>query len=677
MHFGADYYPEYWPQDRWIEDARLMQAAGMNIVRVGEFAWRIFEPEEGVYRFELFDQAIELLGQHGIRTMMCTPTAAMPAWVQQSYPQVNATLPGGQRRSWGGRKNWCYSNPKMRELSRRVTGAMAAHYAGHPDVIAWQTDNEMSYSGCVCEHCIEGFRRWLEARYGSTEALNAAWGARFWSMEIHAFDEMLPPWERNPSPSHLLDWRRFQSDQVLAFNWGQVETIRAADAGARVTHNYMGLNSNIDYLKMAQDLDFVSNDMYPRRLSALEACSFAHDVIRHYHGGAGFWMNELQCGYINRENQLRTPAPGIIRLWTHQAIAHGADAIIYFRWRSCTGGCEQFHSGVVQHDGSPESRSYKEIVEIGREVNTLRSLGLAGSEPRNPVAILRSFDQARAMELYRRDKLFDYDEELQRYHRPLIRTGIGVDVAHPEQDLSSYSVVFAPLTMLITPAQIANLSRYVEQGGTLVTSFRLGAYDWNAVVPVETLPGDALARLFGIRIHEYECLMTDIDEEPVPVIRWEGQEYATCVWADMLEPAGAEVLGSYVNSWFSGYSAITRNRFGEGQAIYVGAALDEAFYATFVPAILAGVGIAPPLEIPHGVQVRVRHVNGNPIHFLMNCTRNPQRLTLPHAMHDVLRGGTIGPALELAPRDVIVLSAEAPAPAGKADRGHEGGRHGS
>lgn len=656
MHFGADYYPEYWPRERWAVDAQLMQAAGFDVVRIGEFAWRVFEPEEGVYDFELFDAAIEVLAAHGIKVVMCTPTAAMPAWVQTTYPEVNALLPTGQRRTWGGRKNWCYTNPTMRQLSQRITAAMAEHYAGNPNVIAWQTDNEMSYSGCVCEHCVAAFQGWLAERYPSPEALSDAWGLRFWSMDIHDWSEMIPPMTlRAPNPSHLLAYRRFQSDQTLAFNRQQVETIKAADESARVTHNFMGVNSSIDYRRMAQDLDFVANDMYPRRLSNLDSCSFAHDIIRGYNGGDGFWMNELQCGYINRENQLRTPTPGMIRLWTHQAIAHGADGIIYFRWRSCLGGCEQFHSGVVQHDGSPESRSYLEIAEIGREVERLRALGLTGSQSVNPVAILRSFDQARALELYRYGKLFDYDAELQRYHQALVELGIGVDVVHPEDDLSGYKLVLAPLMMLTTPAQVAALRAYVAEGGVLVTSFRLGAYDDEAVVVDETLPGDALAELFGVRIHEYECLMTDLDAEPLPVVAWGDDCYTAQVWADMLEPTSAEALATYTNEWFAPYAAITRNGYGQGQAIYVGAALDEAFYHAFLGELLAEQGLSSPLQLPDGVRLRTRYVQGEPLHFVMNLTREPKALVLPRPMLDVLTGREVGRTPILAGRDVMAL----------------------
>ena len=655
MHFGAAYYPEYWPQERWAVDARLMKEAGFDLVRIGEFAWRTFEPEEGVYDFALFDAAIQTLAEQGVQVMLCTPTAAAPAWVEQKYPEVNVVEATGRRRSWGARKNWCYSQPKMRELSRNITRAMAEHYADNPHVISWQTDNEFGYSGCMCEQCAAAFRRWLAEQYASPEALNEAWGLRFWSMEIHSWDEMIPPRERAHNPAHLLDYRRFQSDQVIAFNQEQADLIKAANPQAQVTHNYMTTYTGIDYRKLARHLDFVSNDMYPRDITALERTAFGHDVIRGYNGGAGFSMNELQCGYINRENQLRTPPPGMIRLWTYQAIAQGADTILYFRWRCCTGGCEQFHSGIVQHDGSPESRSYQEIKAIGQEVERLRALPLAGSAIENDVAILRSFDMARAMEIYYNNRLFDYDAELQRYYRPLLAGNIGVDVVHPEDDLSRYRVVFAPLLMLVTPEQVARLRQYVEAGGTLVTSYRLGAYDWNAVVPMETLPGDALAELFGVKIHEYDCLMTEAPADPTPLVEWKGNSFSTQVWADMLEPTTAEVWARYTNEWYAPYAAITRNLVGKGQAIYVGAGLDDAFYAKFVPDIAAAAGVSGLLATPEGVQVKARVVNGQPLLFVLNCTTQPQTVTLSRPMHDVLLDRAVGKTLQLLPRDVVAL----------------------
>lgn len=655
VHFGAAYYPEYWPRERWNIDAKLMQEAGFDIIRIGEFAWRIFEPEEGIYDFELFDSAIKLFSDHGIQTVLCTPTAAIPAWVEARYPQVNAVLADGRRRSWGARKNWCYSNPQMRELSRKITKALAEHYADHPNIAAWQTDNEFGYSGCFCEHCARGFRQWLAARYESPEELNQAWGLRFWSMEVHSFDEIIPPRERAFNPSHMLDYRRFQSDQVISFNKEQVNSIKAADPNAKVTHNYMTLYSGIDYRKMARDLDFVANDMYPRDITTFETYAYGHDVIRGYNGGAGFWMHELQCGYITRESQLRTPPPGMIRLWTHQAIAHGADTIIYFRWRSCTGGCEQFHSGIVQHDGDPKSRSYREIKEIGQEIERLRALSIAGSPIENQVAILRSFDMCRALELYVGGTLFDYDAELTRYYRPLLHQNIGVDIIHPEDDLSCYRLILAPLLMLVTTEQVDRLRRFVEAGGTLVTSYRLGAYDSHAVVTTETLAGEALSELFGCKIHEYDCLMTEAAADPTPIVTWKGKEFNTKVWADMLEPTTAEVLGGYANEWYAQYAAITRNQYGSGHAICIGTALDDAFYEQFVPQIAMEAGILGLLETPRGVSVRSRLVQHQRLLFVMNHTTEPKKINLPHPMYDVFRDKSAGTSLLLPPRDVVVL----------------------
>jgi len=228
-------------------------------------------------------------------------------------------------------------------------------------------------------------------------------------------------------------------------------------------------------------------------------------------------------------------------------------------------------------------------------------------------------------------------------------------VVHPETDLSKYRAVFAPLMMLTTPAQVAHLRAYVESGGVLVTSFRLGAYNWNAVVPTETLPGDALSELFGVRIHEYDSLMADVESEDTPVVLWDGKEYDTQVWADMLEPTTAEVLAEYANSWYTPYAAITRNRVGKGQAIYVGAALDDAFYASFVPKVLGEAGVSQEMETPEGVSAKVRWVSGQPITFVLNLTKESKVITLPQPMVDVLLDRAVGTRFVLGPRDVVAL----------------------
>jgi beta-galactosidase len=655
IRFGAAYYPEYWPKERWPVDARLMREAGFNVVRIGEFAWKVFEPQEGRYDFALFDEAIHVLRDNGISVVLGTPTAAAPAWVEKKYPLTNRIDRHGVRSHWGSRQHSCYTNPKFRELSRNVVSAMARHYALFPGVIAWQTDNELDMSFCHCEHCLAGFREWLARRYGTPAALNAAWGLRFWGMDIDSFDEMLLPVEDYPSPSHVLDHYRFMNEEVLKFNREQAQIIKSFDPNVPVTHNFMPGWGRMDYQAMAGDLDFASEDVYPKDITTFAQTDYQHSLTRGYNGGAGFWEMELQCGYITRKTLFPTPPPGQVRLWTYQAIAGGADAIVYFRWRSCLSGVEQFHSGIVNHDGSHRTRAYKEIKEIGGEVALLEKLGVAGSKTANEAAILRGVELRWAADTYRRGSVYDYESEVQRWYRGFLGKSIGVDVIETSVDFSKYKLVVAPLLHAVDERLAARLTEYVRRGGTLITSWRAGVYNSNAVVTAETLPGK-LKALFGVEIHDYDSLVEPTPADPKPVVRFGGSDYIAGAWADCLEPAAARALAHYANSWYRPYAAITENTVGAGRAIYVGTALADEFYTAFVSAQAKKSGIRPVLKTPGGVVGKLRVKDGRHFVFVMNYTTAPKTVILRHPMRDELTGKKIRARLRLAGRGIAVLT---------------------
>ena len=655
IRFGADYYPEYWPKERLSVDARLMREAGFNVVRIGEFAWKTFEPEEGRYDFAVFDEAIKVLRDHGIGVVLGTPTAAAPAWVEKKYPETNRVDRKGLRQHWGARQHSCYTNPKFRELSRNVVRPMAEHYADFPGVIGWQIDNELDLHHCYCEHCLSAFREWLHRRYGTPEALNAAWGMRFWGMDIGSFDEMLLPVTDYPSPSHVLDFYRFMSDEVVSYNREQVEIIKSFDSDIPITHNFMPGWGTVDYQALADTIDFVSEDIYPKDMTTFAHTDYQHALARGYNGGAGFWDMELQCGYITRRTLFPTPPPGQVRLWTHQAIAGGADGIVYFRWRSCLSGIEQFHSGIVNHDASPRTRAYREIKGIGAEIALFDRLGIAGSKVVSDAAILRGTEQKWAADTYRWASAYDYDEEVQRWYRGFFRASIGVDVIEPSVDFSRYKLVVAPLLHVVDGALVARLTEYVKSGGTLITSWRAGVYNPNAVVTAETLPG-GLRHLFGVEIHDYDSLVELTPADPKPVVRFSAQTYSAGIWADCLECTTARPLADYTNSWYKPYAAITENRFGRGSAIYVGAAFPDEFYDNFVPALAKRCGVKPVLKTPIGVIGKLRVKDGRHFVFVLNYTASPKTVVLRRPMRDVITGRKVRVRLRLPGRGVALLT---------------------
>ncbi len=396
MILGVDFYPEHWPEERWPIDAALMRRAGMTVVRLAEFAWSRLEPREGEFQFAWLDRALDVLAAHGIRAVLGTPTAAPPAWLVEAHRDI---LPlDDQRRplEFGARLHRCLANPTFRRYSRAITEAMAAHYANHPNIIGWQTDNELTGNRCFCDVCAERFRQWLQHKYGTLDALNQAWGTAFWSQEYNAWSQLPLPWRTTcgsmaHNPSLLLDYYRFASDITVEFQSEQVAILRKLCPNHFVTHNFMGLHDAINYYDLAKDLDFVSWDNYPSDSAALP-----HDVMRGIRR-KNFWVMEEKCGHTGWNTMSPIPRPGQVRAWAWQAVGHGADAIVFFRWRSCRGGTEQFWQGILNHDALP-GRRYNEIAQLGREFQQIGS-AFEGTSVRNDVAILYSYDQIWALQI--------------------------------------------------------------------------------------------------------------------------------------------------------------------------------------------------------------------------------------------------------------------------------------
>ena len=373
IHFGVDYYPEHWPRERWETDARLMKEMGVQVVRMAEFSWFKMEPAEGEFDFEWLEDAVALLDSYGIKTVLGTPTAAPPAWIIQKNPEIQPIDREGRRRHFGGRHHDCQSNAVYRAHISRFVTAYAKRFADNPGVIGWQIDNELGNSHgdlCMCDSCKRQFQAWLHKKYGTIEALNDAWGTAFWSQGYNHFEQIGTPLLTavGENPSAMLDWKCFCSDLIVDFAAHQARILREICPNHFITHNFMCFDNKVNYYDLAGLLDFVSNDIYPaghwqkqphQPDSELAAC---HDVIRGYKKKP-FWMMEQQSGMAGWEIMGRALEPGQMSAWAMQSVAHGADAVVFFRWRTCAMGTEQYWHGILGHSGNP-GRTYHEAKRL-------------------------------------------------------------------------------------------------------------------------------------------------------------------------------------------------------------------------------------------------------------------------------------------------------------------------
>jgi beta-galactosidase len=660
FHFGVDYYPEHWPEERWATDARLMAEAGVNIVRLAEFAWSFLEPEPGRFDFDWLDRAIAILHQHGIQVILGTPTASAPPWVMAMFPNAYKVNENGQRRTYGNRCEFCPTHAGYRERGRLVTRAMAEHYVGNPAVIGWQIDNELN-GRCYCPNCQAGFQNWLRARYGTLATLNSDWGTIFWSHVYTEWSQIPAPAETGgvPNPGLDLDFRRFMSDTFVHFQQEQVDILRQVCPKHFVTHNFMGFNfDQIDYFKLARPLDFVAWDNYPRTGWHLAQevdhvyVALGHDTMRGLKGQP-FWLMEEQSGSGGWQTVGMNPRPGEMRLWTYQAIAHGADAMIYFRWRTARYGTEQYWHGVLYHHGQP-GRRYSELKAIGSELKRAGEQ-ILGAENRSQVAMILSYDTRWAFQGQANHADFRYPALFTSYYKALHNRNIGVDIVPPDADLSRYRLVIAPALYILPAATADRLRAFVQDGGMLITTARSGVKDEANAIVDSYLPG-LLADVCGVEVDEYDVAPAEMTVPLELTLPGRTAQIAQAwLWFDVLRPTTSQAIASYQGEYFSGSPAVTLNRFGKGQAVYVGTLGDDNLHDILLDWAVDAAKVPSVLATPTGVEATERWQGDQRLLFLLNHTTNAQEVALDQAYTDLLSGETIKEKITLPPYGVVVL----------------------
>lgn len=474
---GVCYYPEHWAEEMWAQDAQRMVASGLTWVRIAEFAWSRMEPSEGVFTLDWLDKAIEVLGAAGLQVIMCTPTATPPKWLCDKYPDMFALDAEGRERGFGSRRHYCFSHEGYRAESRRITEILARRYGRNPHVTAWQTDNEYGCHDTVLSYsdaARRGFQDWLAQRYQSSDAMNRAWGNVFWSMEYDSFDQVGLPnlTVTEANPSHVLAFRRYSSDQVVAFNRDQTRILREHTKAALI-HNYMGRITEFDHYDVGADLDVASWDSYP--LGFLEDRmednadhkiafaqqgdpdfqAFHHDLYRAV-GHGRWWIMEQQPGPVNWAPVNPAPLPGMCRLWAWEAFAHGAETVCYFRWRQAPFAQEQMHAGLLRPD-SEAAPALAEAAQVAGELAVMPDVGTA----RAKVALVFDYVSAWAWEVQPQGQAFDYFRLCFETYRGLRKLGLDVDIVTPDtNDLSGYRLVLAPGLLTISDDLMEAMDRF-------------------------------------------------------------------------------------------------------------------------------------------------------------------------------------------------------------------------
>ena len=612
MQLSVCYYPEQWPRSMWADDAKRMAELGITHVRIAEFAWSRMEPRAGEFVWEWLDEAIETLAAAGLKLVLGTPTASPPKWLIDAYPDVLPVRADGVRWNFGSRRHYDISSDIYRRECVRFVTAMAQRYGRNPAIVAWQTDNELGCHDTVPSYspaALKRFQAWLQHRYESVSALNEAWGNVFWSMEYSSFDAIelpnLTPTDANPI--HLLDFRRFMSDEVASFHREQIEVLRPHAPHADLLHNFMGFFTTFDHYRFAEDnaIDVAAWDSYPiartesialpeeqkaryARTAHPDVSAFDHDRYRAI-GGGRFWVMEQQAGPVNWASWNPVPAKSMVRLWAYEAFAHGAELVSYFRWRQCPFAQEQMHSGLnlPNNELSPGG---VEVQQAAREIAASKALSELGAPTHAATAIVFDYETQWMFEIQRHGKTFDYQMLAFDYYEALRELGLDVDIVSSKADLSSYRLVVVPSLAVIDETLVSQIEKSSAQW---VFGPRSGSKTTAFAIPSDLPPG-ALQRVLPMQVLEVETLRPTL----TPALSFGDQQGHATHWREHVRANDdTRVDAQFDDTWPAVLS--------HGKVRYVAAWLSHGLHRAVLEHAAKEAGIATQL-LAEGLRTRRR-----------------------------------------------------------------------
>ncbi|WP_425826250.1 beta-galactosidase [Streptomyces fractus] len=667
--YGGDYNPEQWPEDTWAEDIRLMNRAGVTLATVGVFSWALLEPREGAYDFDWLDSVIDGLHAGGIRVDLATATASPPPWFSHTYPESLPVTADGVRLTYGSRQAYCPSSPTYRAACRRLVRALAERYGDHPALALWHINNEYGchVARCYCDTSAAAFRRWLERKYGDVDGLNRAWGTAFWSQRYTAFAEVLPP-RATPAygnPAQLLDFDRFSSDELLACFLAEKEILREVTPDVPVTTNFMGLFRGADYWSWAPHVDVVSDDLYPDPADpdAARTAAMARDLMRSLGRGRPWILMEQSTSAVNSRTHNAPKAPGQMRALSYQALARGADGILFFQWRQSAVGAEKFHSGMLPHAGT-DTRVWREVESLGRELSGLGRM--MGERVEARAAIVFDWDSWWAVEQRGLPARSSYPALVAPWHATLSEAGVTVDFVRGDEDLTGYPLIVVPSLFVATDAQTAALDDAATAGSTVLVTAQSAVVDESLHVRLGGYLG-GLQKTLGIWIEEFAPLAgaearpgrapvrpeatvpptIDVRGDILPGGRATGVE-----WSESVRNRDAEVKATFVSGPLAGSPALTRRTTGTGAAWYLATRFTPDTVAALTRTLIAEAGLTTEPAHRGDTAGWVETVRRGDLTFVINHGTEPVELTLEGTE---LLSGTRAPGLALAPQDVAIV----------------------
>ncbi len=618
--YGGDYNPNQWPREVWDEDMKLFRQAHINSATINVFSWAKLQPTEETYDFDRLDEMVDMLSRENSDIVMATSTGALPAWMVKDYPEVARVDYEGRRHVFGQRHNACPNSPVYQRFARRLASKLAERYGSNENVACWHINNE--YGGeCYCENCAKAFRVWLRKKYGTIEAVNEAWNMEFWGHSVYSWDEIVPPnilgdgigTEKTAFAGLSIDYRRFMSDSILENFKMERDAIREFDKETPITTNLMGTYKGLDYFKWAKEMDIVSWDNYPSYNTPWSQTAMRHDLMRGLKN-APFMLMEQTPSQQNWQPYNSLKRPGQMRAQSYQTVAHGADTIQFFQLRRSKGACEKFHGAVIAHAGTGNTRVFREVTQLGEELEKLGASTL-GSVNEAEVGIVFDWDNYWALE-YTSGPNVDlmYVDQIHQYYEYFYNRNIPVDMIPVDGDFSKYKMVVAPVLYMVKEGMKEALEAFVQTGGILVTTYMSGIVDQSDNVHLGGYPGP-LRAMAGVWVEEIDALAPEQFNE----VRFQDGTTAACrLVCDLMHLEGAQCVAEYGSDFYAGTPAVTRNGFGQGAAYYIGTDMQADGTAKVLDMAVAEAGVKPVVEGGEGLEIVRRRADDCDFYFLMN-----------------------------------------------------------
>jgi len=668
MLHGADYYPEQWvaTPEVWEEDMRLMKQAGCNVMSVGVFAWPALEPAEGKFEFGWLDKIMDKLAANHVYAALATPSGAKPVWMSRKYPEIRKVNADGVREPHCNRHNHCRTSPVYREKCQIINRKLAERYKDHPALLVWHVSNEYNGKDCFCDLCVAAFRDWLRVRYDNDIAkLNQAYWSAFWANTLPDFDYVEPA--NSTLSGMLLDWERFKTRQTIDFFLAEAAPCREITPDIPITTNFMPGWATLDYAAFSKVVDFVSWDSYPKwhefpdELGQAVETARHHDQCRAAKGGKPFMLMESVPSRPSSPEHRKRKEPGMNVLASLQAVAHGSDTVQYFQWRKSRNCGEQFHGAVVDHEGSGNTREFREVADVGRILRKLDSV--VGTSVAPEVALIQDWENEWALSMAGKKYLggiCNYRPELNAHYKPFWACGVSVDVIDQTLDLDGYKLVVAPMVYMLRPGFAARLKAFVEKGGTAVMTYGSAVVDESNLCYLGGFPGDGLREVFGVWEEETQGYFPN---ESVGVRMSAGNglgldgDFKAVDTCSVIHAESAEVLATFTDDYFAGAPAVTMKRFGKGRAFYLAGRMRGDFLPDFYGKLMGQLGITGVFEgiLPAGVTAQMRTDGEAKYIFLMNFNRAAVTVPVTGNYVNLLDGANVGDVITLEKYGIRIL----------------------